>query len=448
MRWHTLPLVREPMIWMNVVILVLLIAFTAFFVASEFAIVRVRSTRIDQLLLEGNKQAESAKKVISNMDGYLSATQVGITITSLILGWRGESTIRELLNPLFKWIQLPFSLNQIISFILAFTIITFFNVVIGELAPKTFAIQKAEEIILLFSPPLIFFYRLMYPFIWVLNRSARFITSLFGIKPVSEQDMVLSEEELRMILSQSYESGEINHSEYNYMNKIFEFDDRIAKEIMVPRTEVITLPKDAELEEIIEMVKEEKYTRYPVIDGDKDTILGIVNIKEILTDCIQQKCTGEQPLMYYLKPVIHVIETIPIQELLVKLQKNRSHMAVLSDEYGGTAGIVTVEDILEEIVGEIRDEFDLDELPLIQKIGEDHFILDGKVLISEVNDLLGTTLEEADVDTIGGWFLTQKFDVHKGDSIEIDRFIFQIEEIEGHHILYIGVRKTPTNSIS
>ncbi|MFF2446302.1 hemolysin family protein [Neobacillus sp. NPDC058068] len=435
------------MIWINIVIIALLIAFTAFFVASEFAIVRVRTTRIDQLLSEGNKQAESAKKVISNMDGYLSATQVGITITSLLLGWRGESTVRELLNPLLQWIQLPMSINQVFSFILAFAIITFFNVVIGELAPKTFAIQKAEEIILLFAPPMILFYKLMYPFIWVLNRSARLITGLFGIKPVSEQDMVLSEEELRMILSQSYESGEINHSEYSYMNRIFEFDDRIAKEIMVPRTEVITLPKEAALEEIIEMVKEERYTRYPVIDGDKDTILGIVNIKEILTDCIQQKCNGEEPLLYYLKPVIHVIETIPIQQLLVKLQKNRSHMAVLSDEYGGTAGIVTVEDILEEIVGEIRDEFDLDELPLIQKIGDGHFILDGKVLISEVNDLLGTTLEENDVDTIGGWFLTQKFDVHKGESIEKEGFIFKIEEIEGHHILYIEVFKATASPI-
>lgn len=429
------------MIWMNVVIIALLIAFTAFFVASEFAIVKVRSTRIDQLLSEGNKQAEAAKKVITNMDVYLSATQVGITITSLILGWQGESTVRELLNPIFEWIHLPLSIKQVISIILAFTIMTFFNVVIGELVPKTVAIQKSEEIILFIAPPLIFFYKLLYPFIWLLNRSALFITGLFGIKPVSEQEMVLSEEELRLILSQSYESGEINHAEYSYMNRIFEFDDRIAKEIMVPRTEVITLPKDAGLDEIVEMVKEKKYTRYPVIDGDKDTILGIVNIKEILTDCIQKRCSDEEPLLHYLKPVIHVIETIPIKELLVKLQKSRSHMAILSDEYGGTAGIVTVEDILEEIVGEIRDEFDIDELPLIQKLGQEQYILDGKVLISEVNDLLGTTLEEEDVDTIGGWILTQKFDVHKGDTIERDGFIFQIEEIEGHHILYIGVRK-------
>lgn len=430
------------MVLLNLFIIAILITLTAFFVASEFAIVRVRTTRIDQLLSEGNKKAEAAKKVISNLDGYLSATQVGITIISLVLGWLGEPTIRKILIPVFNFIHIPIALEHIISVIIAFIAITFIHVVIGELSPKTFAIQKAEEIILLFAGPLILFYKVMYPFIWALNRSARFVTGLFGIQPASEHEISLSEEELRMILSQSYESGEINQSEYKYMNRIFEFDDRIAKEIMVPRTEVITLSKNATMDEILEIVKEEKYTRYPLIDGDKDNILGIVNIKEVLTDCIQQKCSGEEPLMPYLNPVIHVIETIPIQELLVKLQKDRSHMAVLSDEYGGTAGIVTVEDILEEIVGEIRDEFDVDELPLIQKKGDGHFILDGKVLISEVNDLLGTTLEEEDVDTIGGWFLTQKFDVHNGDIIEKDGFIFQIMEIEGHHILYIEVKQT------
>jgi CBS domain containing-hemolysin-like protein len=429
------------MLWMNVLIIAILIALTAFFVASEFAMIKVRTTRIDQLLSEGNKKAEAAKKVLTNLDGYLSATQVGITITSLILGWLGEPTIQKLLEPIFDVVPLPLSLKSILSFIIAFLIITFFNVVIGELSPKTLAIQKAEDVILLFAPALSLFYIIMYPFIWALNRSARFVTGLFGLKPVSEQEIVLSEEELRIILSQSYESGEINQSEYRYVNKIFEFDNRLAKEIMVPRTEVITLSKDATMDEIIEIVREEKYTRYPVIDGDKDNIYGIINIKEVLTDCIEQKCSGENLLMNYLKPVIHVIETIPIQELLVKLQKSQSHMAVLSDEYGGTAGIVTVEDILEEIVGEIRDEFDRDELPLIQKKGEGHFILDGKVLISTVNDLLGTTLDEEDVDTIGGWFLTQNFDIHKGDTIDTDSFSFKIQEHDGHHILYIEVKK-------
>jgi CBS domain containing-hemolysin-like protein len=426
---------------MNVLIIAILIAFTAFFVTSEFAMIRVRSTRIDQLLSEGNTKAQAAKKLLSNLDGYLSATQVGITITSLILGWLGEPTIRKILDPLFVKIDIPLSIEQVLSFILAFLLITFFNVVLGELAPKTLAIQKAESIILSIAPPLIFFHRIMYPFIWILNRSARFVTGLFGLKPVSEQEIVLSEEELRMILSESYKSGEINQSEYRYVNKIFEFDNRIAKEIMVPRTEIVAFAKDASMNEILEIMKAEGYTRYPVIDGDKDNILGIINIKEVLRDCIEQKCIEDAPLTPYLKPVMHVIETIPIQELLLKLQKNRSHMAVLSDEYGGTAGIVTVEDILEEIVGEIRDEFDTDELPLIQKKGDGHYILDGKVLIEEVNDLLGTTIEEDELDTIGGWFLAQKFDIQQGDMIEREGFSFEIKENEGHHIIFIEVRK-------
>ncbi|MDP4169649.1 MAG: hemolysin family protein [Bacillota bacterium] len=425
----------------NIVVIIILIAITAFFVASEFAMIRVRTTRIDQLISEGNKKAELAKKVLLNLDGYLSATQVGITITSLILGWLGEPTIQIVLHPIFEKVHLQGSVKHILSFILSFAIITFFNVVIGELSPKTFAIQKSEKILLMFAPPLIWFYRIMYPFIWILNRSSRVVTGMFGLKAASEHDIVHTEEELRMILSESYKSGEINQSEFSYVNRIFEFDNRIAKEIMVPRTEFISLSKDAMMEEIFDTIKKEKYTRYPVIDGDKDNIIGIVNIKEILTDCIEHKCDGDEPLAAYIKPVIHVIETIPIQQLLLKLQKSRSHMAILSDEYGGTAGIVTVEDILEEIVGEIRDEFDTDEIPLIQKIADAHFILSGKVLISEVNDLLGTNLEEEDVDTIGGWFLTQKFDVHKGESISHEGFSFTIKEIEGHHILYVEAKK-------
>jgi CBS domain containing-hemolysin-like protein len=430
------------MILLNLFTISILIAFTAFFVSSEFAMIKIRTTRIDQLLSEGNKKAEAAKKVVTNLDGYLSATQVGITITSLILGWLGEPTIRKVLSPVFEQFNIPLSLKNILSFIIAFLLITFFNVVLGELAPKTLAIQRAESIMLLFAPILIIFYKIMYPFIWILNRSARLITGIFGVTSASGHEVVLSEEELRMILSESYKSGEINQSEYRYVNNIFEFDNRIAKEIMVPRTEIVTLSKDAVMTEIFNTIKEEKYTRYPVIDGDKDTILGVVNIKEILTDCIAKKCEDENTLNPYIKPVIHVIESIPIHELLLKLQKSRSHMAVLSDEYGGTAGIVTVEDILEEIVGEIRDEFDIDELPLIQKVEDDHFILDGKVLIEDVNDLLGINLEENEVDTIGGWFLTQKFDIHKGDKLVEEGFIFQIEENDGHHIMYIDVRKT------
>lgn len=429
------------MILLNLFLIVLLIAISAFFVASEFSIIRVRSSRIDQLIEENRSGAIAAKKAISHLDEYLSACQLGITITSLGLGWLGEPTIERILDPIFVNWNLNESISSLLSFGIAFSFITFFHVVVGELAPKTIAIQKAETVSLLFSPPLIWFYKITYPFIWVLNGSARLLTNLVGLKPALENDIAHSEEELRIILSESYKSGEINQSEYKYVNRIFEFDNRIAKEIMVPRTEMIILERDATLNEILNTVQEEKYTRYPVIDGDKDKIIGIVNIKDILTDCIRNKCEGNDPLMPYLKPVIHVFDSIPIHDLLLMMQKDRYHMAILSDEYGGTSGLVTIEDILEEIVGEIRDEFDIEEVPLIQKIDQDHYVLDAKLLISEVNDLLGIHLEENEVDTIGGWFLTRKFDLEQGDTIDDEGFSFTVKEIEGHHISFIEVKK-------
>ncbi|WP_026584529.1 hemolysin family protein [Bacillus sp. J33] len=426
---------------LNVILLFFLIALTAFFVASEFAIVKVRTSRIDQLISEGNTKAYSAKRVISNLDEYLSACQLGITITALGLGWLGEPTIERLLRPVFESLNLQASIAHILSFVIAFAVVTFLHVVIGELAPKTFAIQKAEAIALAFSRPLIWFYRLMYPFIWILNGSARIVTGLFGLKPVSEHEIAHSEEELRIILSESLKSGEINPSEFKYVDRIFEFDNRIAKEIMVPRTEIVSLPEEYSLSEILDVILDERYTRYPVTSGDKDNILGIINVKEILTDCVRKQCEDDKPLLQYIKPVIRVIETIPIHDLLLKMQKERSHMAILLDEYGGTAGLVTVEDILEEIVGEIRDEFDTDELPLVQKLDEGHFILDAKLLISEANDLLGTHLSEEEVDTIGGWILTQKYDLVQGDVVEEEGYKFIIKEIDGHHISYIEVIK-------
>jgi CBS domain containing-hemolysin-like protein len=281
----------------------------------------------------------------------------------------------------------------------------------------------------------------MYPFIWLLNGSARIITSIFGLKPVSESEMAHTEEELRIILSESYKSGEINQSEFKYVNKIFEFDNRIAKEIMVPRTEIVSLSKDDTLDTFLQVIREEKYTRYPIIDGDKDHIIGLVNIKEMVTDLISKETLSTKTLEHYTRPIIRVIETIPIHDLLVKMQKDRMHMAILMDEYGGTSGLVTVEDILEEIVGEIRDEFDSDEIPMIRKIKENHYIIDSKVLVTEVNDLLGVDIDDEDIDTIGGWILTENYEAKEGDSIHHESYSFKILDMEEHHIKYIEVTK-------
>lgn len=417
-----------------------LIGITAFFVASEFAIVKIRSSRLDQLIVEGNKKASVVKQIISNLDGYLSATQLGITVASLGLGWLGEPTIQMILMPLFERFEVPSSLTGILSFLIAFITITFVSVILGELVPKNLAIFKPEAVALAVSTPLVWFYKILFPFVWLLNRTARIVTRLFGVKSTSESEVAHSEEELRIILSNSLKSGEINQSEYRYVNKIFEFDNRVAKEIMVPRTEVVTIDESASIEEIMSTLKEARLTRYPITeDGDKDRILGVVNIKEFLTDCIEGNCKGSHPIINYIKPEISVIETIPIQRLLLKMQKERSHMAVLFDEYGGTAGIVTAEDILEEIVGEIRDEFDDDEIPLVRKLGDEHFLLDSKVLIEEVNDLLGIDLQCEDIDTIGGWLLTQKYDLQQGDTIEDEGYKFHVKTMEGNHICEVEV---------
>ena len=418
-----------------------LIALTAFFVASEFAIVKIRSTRIDQLVAEGNLRAVNAKKVISSLDEYLSACQLGITITALGLGMLGEPTVKLMLEPVFQQFDVSTSLSTILSFIIAFTVVTFLHVVVGELAPKTIAIQRAEAITLMFAKPLILFYRLMYPIIKGMNGSARFLIGLFGFKSISESEVAHSEEELRMILSESFKGGEINQAEYKYVNKIFEFDDRIAKEIMAPRTEMMSIDKNLTLQEVFNMEDIEQYTRYPVTDGDKDHIIGLVNMKNLLTAFIKDSSVGEQTVANHIQPIIRVIETIPIGDLLLKIQRERIHMAVLMDEYSGTSGLVTIEDILEEIVGDIQDEFDNDEIPEVQKIAEDHYIFDAKLLIETVNEILGISIVEEDIDTIGGWFMTERFEAIKGEKIIEQGYEFMINDVDGHHILYLEVLK-------
>ncbi|MGE7761234.1 hemolysin family protein [Peribacillus sp. NPDC097895] len=425
----------------NLVLIAILIALTAFFVATEFAIVKVRSTRVDQLIEEGKPNALSARKVISNLDEYLSTCQLGITITALGLGFLGEPTVENILRPLLNQLNLPESASHVLSVAIAFSFITFIHVVVGELAPKTLAIQKAEQVTLLVSKPLIAFNKVMYPFIWVLNGSARSLTKMLGLKAVSEHDLAHTEEELRIIVSESYKSGEINQSEFKYVNKIFEFDDRIAKEIMVPRTEIATISKDDTIQQFFTVMAEENFTRYPVIDGDKDHVIGMVNIKELFTEMIDKNNQTATTISRYVRPIIRVIDSIPIHDLLLKMQKERIHMAILMDEYGGTSGLVTVEDILEEIVGDIRDEFDLDEVPDVRKLKEDHYIIDAKVLVSEVNDLLGLDINDEDIDTMGGWILTENYEAKQGDVLTYGPYNFRIKEMEDHHICYIEIYK-------
>lgn len=428
----------DDSIGVNLFLVAVLIAATAFFVMTEFAIIRLRPSRVDQLVMEGRKGALAVKKVTSNLDGYLSACQLGITITALGLGWLGEPTIEKILHPVFDNFSIPSAVASLISFLLAFIIMTYIHVVIGELAPKTIAINKAEAVSFLCATPIIWFNRIMYPFIWLLNGSANKIVRLFGMHPASEHEEAHSEEELRMILSDSYESGKINQAEYGYVSRIFAFDDMLAKEIMVPRTDMICLYVDKPLAANLQIIKREQYTRFPVVRGDKDQIVGIVNTKQFFLEFDDNASIDLSKLIH---PAMTVSEAIPIKKLLRKMQQEGTHMAILIDEYGGTSGMITIEDILEEIVGEIRDEFDEDEERELTQPEPNRIIADGKVSINRINDLLHTDLSTDDLDTIGGWLYGHNSELSKGDTWSYRDLTFTVIEKKTHRYTKLQIVK-------
>lgn len=410
---------------------VLLIVLTAFFVATEFAIIRIRSSRVDQLVLEGKKNAVAVQRVTSNLDGYLSACQLGITITALGLGWLGEPTVEKLLLPLFERWDVNSDVSHILSFFIAFLSVTYLHVVIGELAPKTVAIQKAEMVTFMVAKPIILFYKVMYPFIWVLNGSANRLVKLFGLKPVKEHEEAHTEEEIQIILSDSLQSGKINNTEYGYVNRIFAFDEMLAKEIMVPRTDMVCLYTNHSLQDNMDVIRKEQYTRFPVATGSKDNIVGTINTKELFLQLQDDENFDFKKLVH---PVMTVPEVMPVKTLLKRMQQERVHIALLVDEYGGTSGLITIEDILEEIVGEIRDEFDADERKSIEKLADDCYLLDGKVSLSELSDMIGVHFDNDEVDTIGGWLYSQIHDPKPGEELTWDNIKFIIREAANHRI--------------
>ncbi len=426
------------MIALNLFLVVILIIATAFFVAAEFAVVKLRPSRIEQLIVDGNKKALNVQRVISNLDGYLSACQLGITITALGLGMLGEPTVEMMLHPVFHDLGYTDELSTLISIMIAFAVITFLHVVIGELAPKTLAIQKAEKVSLFLAGPLILFYKIMYPFIWVLNGSAGQLIKLLGMKPAKEHEEAHSEEELRIILSESYQRGEINQAEYGYVNRIFAFDDLLAREIMIPRTDMVCLFEDQSLEENLKIIKREQYTRFPVAIDDKDNIVGMLNTKEFF---LKYSDDPNLELSSLVRPTLSYSESTPIKKLLKEMQKHGVHFVIVVDEYGGTAGLVTIEDILEEIVGEIRDEFDTEERSDIEKIDVSHYIVQGKVSINEINSLLKLNLDTEEYDTIGGWLYGQNYLLKEEGKLQIDGYTFIVKKKDKHRIRKIEIKK-------
>ncbi len=281
--------------------------------------------------------------------------------------------------------------------------------------------------------------RLKIIFIVAFARIRRRLEGLFSLKPSLTKDVAHTEKELRQLMTESYKSGEINKNEFKFVNNIFEFDERVAKEIMVPRPDVISISIHDSIEEILTTIKTGRYTRYPVTAEDKDHIIGFLNVKEFLTSRLDDQNLPFD-IHQYVKPIIQVIESIRIDDLLVRMQKEHIHIAILFNEYGGTSGLVTVEDIVEEIVGEIRDEFDHDEVSEIRMINEGHFIVNGRLLLEDINMLLPISINHPEVDTIGGWFLTRNLNPAVGSSVHETGYDFTVHESNGRHIQYIEIK--------
>ena len=377
-----------------------LVLLNGFFVAAEFAIVKVRISQIEMLARTGNRFATTAKHIIENLDSYLSATQVGITLASLGLGWVGEPFVAEIISAGMSsaGIHLSIGLTHEVAFIIAFLLISTFHIILGELAPKSVAIQYSEKVALVIAFPLRGFYILFKPFIWGLNRLATSLLRLVGLK-ISREEELHSAEELRYLLEESSKVGVLESTEHKLIENIFEFRETTANQIMVPRRNIVGLEISMPGHIIIEKVMEEGYSRMPVYRDTVDNIVGVVYAKDLVTMMNHIDLIILQDI---LRPAFYVQEEEKISKLMRDMQKRKAHMAIALDEFGGTAGIVTLEDIMEELVGEIQDEYD-DEISIVEKRDDEWFVR-ASAAIDDVNEHLPHPLPEAEeYETIGGW---------------------------------------------
>ncbi|WP_049925331.1 hemolysin family protein [Halopiger goleimassiliensis] len=420
----------------------LLVFLNGFFVAAEFAYVRVRASAVEQLAAEGRTGAGILQEATDNLDDYLAVTQLGITLASLGLGWLGEPAVAALLEPVLAPI-LPESLLHLVAFALGFGFITFLHVVFGELAPKTISIAQAERVALLVSPPMKLCYYLFIPGIVVFNGTANAFTRMIGIPPASETDETLSEEELRTVLSRSGSEGEIDAEEVEMIEQVFELDDTTVQNVMVPRPDVVTVPGDRSLAALRELILEEGHTRYPVLDADEDDqVVGFVDAKDVLRAGESADDLEAVTVEAVAREMPIVPETTSVVDLLEQFQGERAQMAAVIDEWGVFEGIVTVEDVVEVVVGDLRDEFDADE-PSIDRKDDGTYVVDGGVTVSAVNERLDADLESEGFGTIGGLVLDRLGRAPEvGDRITVDDYALEVVAVDGARVSSLVVRES------
>ena len=422
-------------------VLMLVLAFVfifmnAFFVLSEFSIVKIRKSRLEELIKDKITNAKLAFKISNSLDTYLSATQLGITISSLALGWIGEPAVARLIELPLKAFGVGGVAIHTIAFIVSFTLVTLFHVVLGELVPKSIAIAKTEKVVLFIARPLHLFWVLFFPIIKAFDFIAAASLKIIGVKPAKESELALSDEEIKIIASESLKGGVLDSLETEIIKNAVDFSDTVAKEIMTPRRDLICLNKQASYEENYDTVLQSRFTRFPYIDGSKDNVLGLIHIRDI----IQQK--GGKSFDKIVRKLIIVPENSPISKILPMMNKQRVFAALVIDEYGGTAGFLTMEDIIEEIFGDINDEHDAN-TQNFKRIDENTFEFRGRFEIEDVEEVMGIDFdEETEQLTIGGYVFNLFGSLPEiGDKISDENCDYEVLRMDGTRVSLVKVTK-------
>lgn len=431
----------------NLFVIAFLLFSNGFFVASEFAMVKVRKTRIEQLVNEGNYNAKIAMEALKDLDKFIAAVQLGVTISSIGLGWVGEGTLAHIIEPVFAF--LPGIGKNIAthtaSVSIAFALITFFHVVLGELIPKSIALEYTEKTALWVAKPmqiLTFFFN---PFIWLLNGFGNFVLKLMHIPHSHKGSLVHSTEELDMLVNASYDGGVLNETEKDMLHNVFKFSDLTAKQVMVPRTDMICIPVDIPMEELNKLAAENQYTRYPVYEEDIDHIIGLVHVKDLYSLSIKDEIC---PVSKILREVLLVPETITMDNLVLEFKKRKGQMAIVVDEFGGTSGLVTLEDVIEEIFGDVQDEFDEEEPEEedIKEVEPNKYLANSMMRLDEFAEFFQINekeIDDDDIDTIGGLVVKLLGHIAEvNDTAVLNNLTFVVKEVDGARITKLEIIKS------
>lgn len=418
--------------WPYLLLAIFLVLLNAFFVAAEFAIVKVRATRLAELATTGSRRALLARRATEDLDSYLSATQLGITLASLGLGWVGEPAFATLIGPPLEYLGV-WSATTVhsLSVSAAFVFITFIHIVLGELVPKSLAVQRTEGVALWVAAPLVAFHRLFTPALWLLNASSGLCLRLLRVDPADAVERAHSEEELRLLLAQSRRSGRLSGSKGDMLENVLAYSRRTARHIMVPRAEIAYVSTERPIEENLEMLRRGDHTRFPLCSSDIDHVIGLIHIKDLFRLTTQLRSSAE--LLPLKRDILFVPESRRLDLLQRDFQQARVHMAIVVDEYGGTSGLVTLEDVIEEIVGEIEDEFDR-EAPKIEQTNAG-YLVDGLVLVDDLTKLLGFPLGNGHTGTLGGWVQERLGRMPKvGDELAFPGGKIKVVELKGRRV--------------